>query len=461
MDYKGQEFEGMKMSIQTAPEDCTGCGICVHVCPAKSKKEVRIKALNMAPQLPIREQEKENYAFFLDLPEYDRRRVKVASIKGSQVLQPLFEYSGACSGCGETPYLKLLTQMYGDRLIVANATGCSSIYGGNLPTTPWAQTKEGRGPAWANSLFEDNAEFGLGFRLTLDLQTQQAKGLVEKMASQIGEELARELIQAPQNDEAEIHEQRLKVDQLKKILLQINTPDARNLLSLADYLVKKSVWIIGGDGWAYDIGFGGLDHVLASGRNVNVMVLDTEVYSNTGGQMSKATPLGAVAKFAAGGKTVGKKDLGKIMMGYGTIYVAQVAMGASDVQTVKAIAEAEAFNGPSLIIAYSHCIAHGINMRTAMDNQKAAVLSGHWPMYRYNPDLVKEGKNPLQLDYKKPKIRFEEYSYLENRYKMLTKTRPEEAKELLRRAQQDADNRWRIYEELAALDFSPPVLEQH
>ena len=461
MDYKGQEFEGMKMSIQTAPEDCTGCGICVHVCPAKSKKEVRIKALNMAPQLPIREQEKENYAFFLDLPEYDRRRVKVASIKGSQVLQPLFEYSGACSGCGETPYLKLLTQMYGDRLIVANATGCSSIYGGNLPTTPWAQTKEGRGPAWANSLFEDNAEFGLGFRLTLDLQTQQAKGLVEKMASQIGEDLARELIQAPQNDEAEIHEQRLKVDQLKKILLQINTPDARNLLSLADYLVKKSVWIIGGDGWAYDIGFGGLDHVLASGRNVNVMVLDTEVYSNTGGQMSKATPLGAVAKFAAGGKTVGKKDLGKIMMGYGTIYVAQVAMGASDVQTVKAIAEAEAFDGPSLIIAYSHCIAHGINMRTAMDNQKAAVLSGHWPMYRYNPDLVKEGKNPLQLDYKKPKIRFEEYSYLENRYKMLTKTRPEEAKELLRRAQQDADNRWRIYEELAALDFSPPVLEQH
>ena len=301
----------MKMSIQTAPEDCTGCGICVHVCPAKSKKEVRIKALNMAPQLPIREQEKENYAFFLDLPEYDRRRVKVASIKGSQVLQPLFEYSGACSGCGETPYLKLLTQMYGDRLIVANATGCSSIYGGNLPTTPWAQTKEGRGPAWANSLFEDNAEFGLGFRLTLDLQTEQAKGLVERMASQIGEELARELIQAPQNDEAEIHEQRLKVDQLKKILLQINTPDARNLLSLADYLVKKSVWIIGGDGWAYDIGFGGLDHVLASGRNVNVMVLDTEVYSNTGGQMSKATPLGAVAKFAAGGKTSRQKRFGK------------------------------------------------------------------------------------------------------------------------------------------------------
>ena len=459
MDYKGQEFEGMKISIQTAPEDCTGCGLCVHVCPAKSKKEVRIKALNMAPQLPIREQEKENYAFFLNLPEYDRRLVKVASIKGSQVLQPLFEYSGACSGCGETPYLKLLTQMYGDRLIIANATGCSSIYGGNLPTTPWAQTKEGRGPAWANSLFEDNAEFGLGFRLTLDLQTEQARGLVERMASQIGEELARELIQSPQNDEAEIHEQRLKVDRLKKILDQINTSDARNLLSLADYLVKKSVWIIGGDGWAYDIGFGGLDHVLASGRNVNVMVLDTEVYSNTGGQMSKATPLGAVAKFAAGGKRTAKKDMGRIMMGYGTIYVAQVAMGASDAQTVRAIAEAEAFNGPSLIIAYSHCIAHGINMRTAMDNQKAAVLSGHWPMYRYNPDLVKEGKNPLQLDYKKPKIRFEEYSYLENRYKMLTKTRPEEAKELLRRAQQDADNRWRIYEELAALDFSLPVLE--
>jgi pyruvate-ferredoxin/flavodoxin oxidoreductase len=461
MDYKGQEFEGMKMSIQTAPEDCTGCGICVHVCPAKSKKEVRIKALNMAPQLPIREQERENYAFFLDLPEYDRRLVKVASIKGSQVLQPLFEYSGACSGCGETPYLKLLTQMFGDRLIVANATGCSSIYGGNLPTTPWSQTKDGRGPAWANSLFEDNAEFGLGFRLTLDLQTQQAKGLVERMAGQIGEELAGELIQSRQNDEADIHEQRLRVERLKTILRRLDNADARNLISLADYLVRKSVWIVGGDGWAYDIGYGGLDHVLASGRNVNVMVLDTEVYSNTGGQMSKATPLGAVAKFAAGGKTVAKKDLGRIMMGYGTIYIAQVAMGASDAQTVRAFAEAEAFDGPSLIIAYSHCIAHGINMRTGMDNQKAAVLAGHWPMYRYNPDLVKEGKNPLQLDYKKPKIKFEEYSYLENRYKMLTKTKPEEARRLLQQAQQDADNRWRLYEELAALDFSQPVVEHH
>jgi pyruvate-ferredoxin/flavodoxin oxidoreductase len=450
-DYKGQEFEGMKLTYQTAPEDCTGCGICVHVCPARSKTETRIKALNMMPQPPLREAERKNYAFFLDLPEYDRRQVKVATIKGSQVLQPLFEYSGACAGCGETPYLKLLTQLFGDRLIVANATGCSSIYGGNLPTTPWSQNRDGRGPAWSNSLFEDNAEFGLGFRLTLDKHGEQARQLVESLVSPLDPSLARELIEAPQGDEAEIYEQRIRVEKLKALLKNLNTAEAKNLLSLADCLVKKSVWIVGGDGWAYDIGYGGLDHVLASGRNVNMLVLDTEVYSNTGGQMSKSTPRGAVAKFAAGGKTTPKKDLGLHAMTYGNVYVAQIAMGAGDLQTVKALVEAEAYDGPSLIIAYSHCIAHGINMRTAMDNQKAAVQSGHWPMYRYNPDLVKQGNNPLQLDSKKPKIKFAEYAYLENRYRMLTKTDPEEAKRLLDQAQQDAEARWRYYEQLAAI----------
>jgi pyruvate-ferredoxin/flavodoxin oxidoreductase len=450
-DYKGQEFEGMKLTYQTAPEDCTGCGICVHVCPARSKTETRIKALNMMPQPPLREAERKNYAFFLDLPEYDRRQVKVATIKGSQVLQPLFEYSGACAGCGETPYLKLLTQLFGDRLIVANATGCSSIYGGNLPTTPWSQNRDGRGPAWSNSLFEDNAEFGLGFRLTLDKHGEQARQLVESLVTPLDPSLARELIEARQADEADIYEQRIRVEKLKALLKSLDTAEAKNLLSLADCLVKKSVWIVGGDGWAYDIGYGGLDHVLASGRNVNMLVLDTEVYSNTGGQMSKSTPRGAVAKFAAGGKTTPKKDLGLHAMTYGNVYVAQIAMGAGDLQTVKAFVEAEAYDGPSLIIAYSHCIAHGINMRTAMDNQKAAVQSGHWPMYRYNPDLVKQGNNPLQLDSKKPKIKFAEYAYLENRYRMLTKTDPEEAKRLLDLAQQDAEARWRFYEQLAAI----------
>jgi pyruvate-ferredoxin/flavodoxin oxidoreductase len=455
MDWKGEEYAGLKLTIQTAPEDCTGCGICVHVCPAKSKQETRLKAINMMPQLPLREPERENYVFFLNLPEHDRRHVKSSTIKGSQVLQPLFEYSGACVGCGETPYLKLLTQMFGDRLLVANATGCSSIYGGNLPTTPWSQNKDGRGPAWANSLFEDNAEFGLGFRLTLDKHTDQARELVERMVEVIGTEFAAELTGASQRDEADIHDQRERVEKLKTLLRSVDSADARNLLTLADSLVKKSVWIVGGDGWAYDIGYGGLDHVLASGHNVNVLVLDTEVYSNTGGQMSKSTPRGAVAKFAAGGKPAPKKDLGRLAMSYGNVYVAQIAMGAGDLQTVKAFAEAEAHDGPSIIIAYSHCIAHGINMRTAMDNQKAAVQSGHWPMYRYNPALALEGKNPLQLDYKKPKIRFEEYAYTENRYKMLTKTNPDEAKRLLNLAQHDADERWRMYEQLTGVSPGP------
>jgi pyruvate-ferredoxin/flavodoxin oxidoreductase len=463
VDYKGLEFPETKITIQTAPEDCTGCGICVHVCPAKNKKETRLKAINMVPQLPLREPERINYAFFLSIPEYDRRLVKTATIKGSQVLQPLFEYSGACAGCGETPYLKLLSQLFGDRLIVANATGCSSIYGGNLPATPWSRNQEGRGPAWCNSLFEDNAEFGLGFRLTLDKHAEQARELVDRLSGVIGEELARAILEAPQSDEADIYEQRQRVSELKVRLKSLDLPEAGNLLSLADALVRKSVWIVGGDGWAYDIGYGGLDHVLASGRNVNVLVLDTEVYSNTGGQMSKSTPRGAVAKFAAAGKPGRKKDLGMLAMGYGNVYVAQIAMGAGDLQTVKAFAEAEAYHGPSLIIAYSHCIAHGINMKTAMDNQKAAVQSGHWAMYRYNPDRVKQGENPLQLDYKKPKIRFEEYAYLENRYKMLTKTNPDEARRLLKLAEQDAQERWHLYEQLAALDFSggtnPPASE--
>jgi pyruvate-ferredoxin/flavodoxin oxidoreductase len=454
VDYKGLEFPATKITIQTAPEDCTGCGICVHVCPAKNKKETRLKAINMVPQLPLREPERINYAFFLSIPEYDRRLVKTATIKGSQVLQPLFEYSGACTGCGETPYLKLLSQLFGDRLIVANATGCSSIYGGNLPATPWSRNQEGRGPAWCNSLFEDNAEFGLGFRLTLDKHAEQARELVDGLSGVIGVDLARAILEAPQSDEADIYEQRQRVSELKARLKSLDLPEARNLLSLADALVRKSVWIVGGDGWAYDIGYGGLDHVLASGRNVNVLVLDTEVYSNTGGQMSKSTPRGAVAKFAAAGKPGRKKDLGMLAMGYGNVYVAQIAMGAGDLQTVKAFAEAEAYDGPSLIIAYSHCIAHGINMKTAMDNQKAAVQSGHWAMYRYNPDRVKQGENPLQLDYKKPKIRFEEYAYLENRYKMLTKTNPDEARRLLKLAEQDAQERWHLYEQLAALDFS-------
>ncbi len=452
-DFKGPEFPGMKLTIQTAPEDCTGCGLCVNVCPAKNKQEVRLKAINMMPQRPLREPERINYEFFLNIPEVDRRTVKVGTIKGSQVLQPLFEYSGACSGCGETPYVKLITQLFGDRMVVANATGCSSIYGGNLPTTPYAVNKEGRGPAWANSLFEDNAEFGLGYRLTLDKQMEFARELLAKLSGQVGKELADSIINAKQKDESDIYDQRQRVAELKKKLEGAASPEAKNLLGVADYLVKRSVWIVGGDGWAYDIGYGGLDHVLAAGRNVNILVLDTEVYSNTGGQMSKSTPRGAVAKFAAGGKATGKKDLGMHAMAYGNVFVAQIAMGANDLQTVKAIAEAEAYDGPSIIIAYSHCIAHGINMKSGMDNQKAAVQSGHWPLYRYNPELIKEGKNPLQLDSKKPKIKFEEYAYQETRFKMLTKINPEAARKLLEEAQKDVDMRWNFYEQLAQINY--------
>jgi len=449
---KGKDFgDNIAYSLQVAVEDCTGCGLCVEVCPAKNKAETRLKAINMAEQLPLRDTERANWDFFLTLPEIDRLKLNTSAVKDSQFLQPLFEFSGACSGCGETPYVKLVSQLFGDRMVVANATGCSSIYGGNLPTTPWAVNNEGRGPAWSNSLFEDNAEFGFGMRLAIDKHHEYALNLLKTLAPQVGEDLADAIVNAKQKEESEIFEQRERVKILvDKLNALEQTFAVKELLTVADYLVKKSVWIMGGDGWAYDIGYGGLDHVLASGKNVNVLVLDTEVYSNTGGQMSKSTPRGAVAKFAAAGKTMGKKDLGLIAMSYGNVYVAKVAMGANDAHTVKAFIEAEAYDGPSLIIAYSHCIAHGINMRTAMKNQKAAVESAHWPLFRFNPELAHEGKNPFKLDSKAAKIPFKEYAYMETRYKMLTKSHPDLAEKLMIEAQEDVTNRWNTYEHLAA-----------
>jgi pyruvate-ferredoxin/flavodoxin oxidoreductase len=445
-----REWKNLKYTIQVAPEDCTGCTLCVDVCPAKNKSETRLKALNMADQPPLRLPERENWEFFCKIPEVDRRNIKVSSIRQQQVQEPLFEFSSACTGCGETPYLKLLTQLFGDRSVVANATGCSSIYGGNLPTTPWSQNAEGRGPAWSNSLFEDNAEFGLGFRISIDKQREFACDLLKKLAQDVGEELVTAILTATQKDESDIYSQRERVALLKGRIEKLNSPDAKRLLAVADMLVKKSVWIVGGDGWAYDIGFGGLDHVLASGRNVNLLVLDTEVYSNTGGQMSKSTPRGAVAKFAAGGKPVGKKDLGLIAMAYGSVYVASVAMGARDEQTLRAFLEAEAYDGPSIIIAYSHCIAHGIDMTMGLHDQKAAVDSGQWLLYRYHPDRAKQGENPLILDSKAPKVPVHEYLYMENRFKMLTKINPEEAKRLFKAAQEDINLRWKFYESMAA-----------
>jgi pyruvate-ferredoxin/flavodoxin oxidoreductase len=453
-EARGKEFSGMMATIQVAPEDCTGCALCVEVCPAKDKSEPKRKAINMAPQLPMRFQERDNYAFFLDIPEYDRTQVKTNTVKGSQLLRPLFEYSGACAGCGETQYVKLLSQLFGDRAIVANATGCSSIYGGNLPTTPWAVDDRGRGPTWSNSLFEDNAEFGFGFRLTLDKQQEYASELVDRLREVISDELADGLLRAEQVTESGIAEQRARVERLKELINGVHTPEAAQLKSIADSLVKRSVWVVGGDGWAYDIGYGGLDHVLASGRNVNVLVLDTQVYSNTGGQMSKATPRGAVAKFAAGGKPLPKKDLGMIAMTYGNIYVAQVAMGANDTQSVRAFVEAEAYPGPSLIIAYSHCIAHGYNLRLGFEHQKLAVDSGAWVLYRYDPRRTDEGLNPLQLDSRAPKIPLQDYVYTETRFRMLTQSDPDEAERLLALAQDDAKKRWRMYEQLASLDYS-------
>jgi pyruvate-ferredoxin/flavodoxin oxidoreductase len=450
---RGKEFAGMVATIQTAPEDCTGCGACVHACPAKDKAMPKRKAINMAPQPPVRMSERQNYEFFLSLPEFDRSQVKANTVKGSQLLRPLFEYSGACAGCGETPYVKLLSQLYGDRALIANATGCSSIYGGNLPTTPWAVDENGRGPTWSNSLFEDNAEFGFGFRLTIDKQTEFARELVEKVRSVIGDALADALLNTHQVSEADIAAQRANVEELKAKIADLETAEARQLASLADMLVKRSVWILGGDGWAYDIGYGGLDHVLASGRDVNVLVLDTQVYSNTGGQMSKATPRAAVAKFAAGGKPLPKKDLGMIAMTYGNIYVAQVAMGANDRQTVRAFVEAESYDGPSLVIAYSHCIAHGINMRTAFDQQQLAVDSGAWVLYRYDPRRAAEGLNPLQLDSKAPKVPLKDFAYNETRFRMLTQSKPEQAARLMELAQQDVNSRWQMYEQMASLDY--------
>jgi pyruvate-ferredoxin/flavodoxin oxidoreductase len=449
-NIKDKDFAGQKFTIQVAPEDCTGCGICVDICPAKNKSMPSRKAINMEPQLPLREPERENWDFFLSLPNPDRRTLHLDRIRQQQWQEPLFEFSGACAGCGETPYIKLVSQLFGDRTVVANATGCSSIYGGNLPTTPWAQNAEGRGPAWSNSLFEDNAEFGFGFRLSLDKHAQFAGELLQKLAGTVGDNIVSAILNASQKSEADIWEQRERVAQLKEKLQGVDSPEAKQLLTLADYLVKKSVWIIGGDGWAYDIGFGGLDHVIASGRNVNILVMDTEVYSNTGGQSSKATPRAAVAKFAAGGKPAGKKDLGLIAMTYGNVYVASVAMGARDEHTLKAFLEAEAYDGPSLIIAYSHCIAHGINMTTAMSHQKDLVDSGRWLLYRYNPDLAPAGKNPLQLDMRSPKKPVGESMYQENRFKMLTKSKPEAAKKLLAQAQEDVNIRYQMYEYLAA-----------
>ena len=459
IDFRGPEYKGMKYVVQVAPEDCTGCGLCIEACPAKSKKEAKIKAINMKPQPPIREQERDNFEFFVNAPDVDRRNVKIDTVKGAQFLRPLFEFSGACSGCGETPYVKLVSQLFGDRMVVANATGCSSIYGGNLPTTPWAKDVNGRGPAWSNSLFEDNAEFGLGMRLTIDKLNGMAKEYVELLAGDIGGDLAAAILNADQKDEAGIFEQRQRVKALADKLAGVNKPEAKRLTSILEYLVKRSVWIMGGDGWAYDIGYGGLDHVLASGKNVNVLVLDTEVYSNTGGQMSKSTNRAAVAKFAASGKTTAKKDLGLMAMMYSNVYVARVAMGYNDMQTVKAIVEAEAYDGPSLIIAYSHCIAHGIDMSLGLNHQKVAVETGYFPLFRYNPVLSAEGKNAFKLDSKPPKGFLSEFTSTETRFNVLTKTQPEHAKELLKLAEQDVKVRWALYEQFAHEAASAPVPE--
>src|ERR1043166_3343270 len=450
MPSKFKEFsQGMAYSVQVAPEDCTGCTLCVEVCPVKDKTQVGRKALNMAEQPPLREQEAKNWDFFMSIPDIDRKLVNPSTIKNSQLLRPLFEFSGACAGCGETPYVKLVSQLFGDRSVIANATGCSSIYGGNLPTTPWAVDSKGRGPAWSNSLFEDNAEFGLGMRLTLDKQNENARELLASFESELGKEFVAAMLNADQSNEAGIETQRERVTELKGKLANSEDRPAKDLVSVADTLVKKSVWIIGGDGWGYDIGYGGLDHVLASGRNVNILVLDTEVYSNTGGQASKSTPRGAVAKFAAGGKPSGKKDLAMMAVSYGSVYVAKIAMGAGDMHSVKAFLEAEAYEGPSLIIAYSHCIAHGYDLSHGMDQQKAAVNSGHWQLFRYNPALSAQGKNPFQLDSRAPSLPLKDYIYNETRYTMLAKSNPEHAKKLLQQAEGDVAARWKLYEHMA------------
>jgi pyruvate-ferredoxin/flavodoxin oxidoreductase len=453
-DARGKEMKGLKFTLQVAPEDCTGCGSCVNECPHKEKE-----AIKMELQEPLREQERKNWDHFMKIPETDPKLYNRNTVKGSQLIRPLFEFSGACAGCGETPYVKLVCQLFGDRAIIANATGCSSIYGGNLPNTPYCQREDGRGPTWNNSLFEDTAEVAFGMRLTVDKSTEYAYELLKRISSNGAnaelKTLAEEINACTQEDQAQIEEQRDRVAKLREILKKIESADAKQLLSVIDYLVKKSVWGFGGDGWAYDIGYGGLDHVLALGRNVNLLVLDTEVYSNTGGQASKATPLGAVAQFAAGGKPVPKKDLGLMAMAYGHVYVASLAVGASKPQTVKAIVEAEKYNGPSLIICYSHCIAHGVDLGNGkgFDEDKRAVQSGYWPLYRFNPDRVKEGKNPLLIDSKEPKISFEEYAKGENRWRILARTKPEAAQEFLRLSQEHVNRKFQYYKHLAAMSY--------
>ncbi|MGC8739358.1 MAG: pyruvate:ferredoxin (flavodoxin) oxidoreductase [Candidatus Hydrogenedens sp.] len=448
---KWKEYKHLRYTLQVSPEDCTGCGLCYEVCIAKNKKEVKNRGVTMQPQAPLREMERENWNFFETIPYIERSQVNLNLVKDIQLLQPLFEFSGACAGCGETPYVKLMSQLFGDRMLIANATGCSSIYGGNLPTTPWTTNAEGKGPAWSNSLFEDNAEFGMGIRVAVDTQLSYAQYLLKQLETQIGTELISALLTANQTTEEGIKAQRERVNILKQKLSNLDNPLAKELLSVADVLVKRSVWVLGGDGWAYDIGYGGLDHVIASNRDINILVLDTEVYSNTGGQCSKATPRAAVAKFAAGGKPAPKKDLALMAMTYGTCYVARVSMGANDAHTVKAFREAEAYPGPSLIIAYCHCIAHGYNLIMGLEQQKKAVATGHWQLVRYNPLLLNEGKNPLQLDSKGPSMPLQEYVYNETRYKMLSLSNPEMAKTLLDEAQRDVRMRWKLYEYLASM----------
>ena len=452
----GKEFAGMKCTVQVAVEDCTGCGACVFNCPAKDKADPAKKAINMAPQFPLRETERANFKFFMGISEVEESKINRSMVKGVQMVRPLFEFSGACAGCGETPYIKLLTQLFGDRMLIANATGCTSIYGGNLPTTPYAKRADGRGPAWANSLFEDNAEFGHGMRLAVDQMQAEAKQLLTGLAGVVGDVLVKGLLEAKQGTQAEIEEQRKRVADLKAKLQGNKDTAAQRLLLLADYLVEKSLWIIGGDGWAYDIGYGGLDHVLAMGRKVRVLVLDTEVYSNTGGQMSKSTPRGATALFAAAGKPAPKKDLSMMAMAYGTIYVARVAMGANNAQVVKAFQEAEAYDGASIVVAYAHCIAHGIKMNEGMNEQKKAVTSGHWPLFRFNPDLIAQGKNPLQMDSTKVTSDYAEYAYGENRFQSLKKQQPERAAELMAKAQKDVAWRFNLYQQIAGIQCGDP-----
>jgi pyruvate-ferredoxin/flavodoxin oxidoreductase len=448
--FKSAELPGMQYTLQVAPEDCTGCSICVQVCPAKDKTNPKHKAIDMVAQPPLLPAERANWDFFGKLPDPDRTKIDIATVKGSQLLTPLFEFSGACAGCGETPYVKLLTQLFGDRIMIANATGCSSIYGGNLPTTPYCQDSHGRGPTWCNSLFEDNAEFGLGLLLGLEQRQKTANELIQKLAAKVGPELVNQILHADQSNEAGIAAQRTRIVAVREALKGATGSDVSRLLAVVDDLVRKTVWILGGDGWAYDIGYGGLDHVLASGANVKVLVLDTEVYSNTGGQSSKSTPMGAVAKFAAGGKSIAKKDLALIAMQYGHVYVARVAFGAKDAQTVNALREAESYNGPALVIAYSHCIAHGYQLERGLEQQKLAVDTGYWPLFRYDPRLATKGENPLRLDSAAPKVELAKFMANETRFGILKNVAPARADELAAQAQAQVKEHFALYQHLAS-----------